>query len=80
MVRFKCSECDLPAEYMYIDETTPKLTPLCDKHLKEIVMLEGEINVEFFRIEDTKGWLQAINHLLQFREQKYRELLRRLSR
>ncbi|RLI77482.1 hypothetical protein DRP04_11350 [Archaeoglobales archaeon] len=80
MVQFKCSECDMPAEWMYIDEITPRLAPLCDEHMKEILMMEGEVNVQFFDIENVEGWLQAINHLLQFREQKYLALLKEFSK
>jgi hypothetical protein len=80
VVQFKCSECNAPAEWMYIDEIIPKIAPLCDEHMNEILKLHGEVDTEFYRLDDVEGWLEAINHLLKVEEKRYLKLLEEYSK
>ena len=63
---------------MYLDEVNDQLVPLCDSHMQQVIMHFGEDNIEFYAIDNVKGWLDAVNKRLKFLSERYASILKKL--
>jgi len=64
---------------MYLDEVNDQLVPLCDSHMKNVIMEFGEVNIEYYAIDNVKGWLDAVNKRLKFLSERYASILKRVK-
>jgi hypothetical protein len=67
------------AEWMLWDDALKQLRPLCQNHFDEYVDLEGELNLDFYWIEQTDEWLKKANDELKLAEKRYMALLEEYS-
>lgn len=83
-MKIQCVECkikghNIPAEFMYLDEVTDDLKPLCSSHMDDYIRIFGEMSIEFCHIESDAEILKIANTKLLFWSRRYSDLLRKHS-
>jgi hypothetical protein len=81
--KIMCHECDQDAKWIVEDlpGQDEYFLPLCEEHFQETVQMEGEINLDFQRIEDLtlKDVIGKANAHNKFWHKRYENLLKEFS-
>lgn len=79
----KCLECDKEAVWLVIDQQPYEelFIPLCEEHFQELREMEGEMNIDFFLIENLSlgEVISQANDKWKWTSKRYSKLLKLYS-